>query len=119
MAHGGTAGIGVVVGTGEVVKTVGDIERELGIGPVVRRAFAQCALGVNDEVPGGGGFFAGDGLVVEADDVGRSIFAKELAVGLRDALVIREDNRDFTPDGAGIGLGEKIGQCVSEPLNRF
>ena len=73
-AHGVAALGRVVVGAGEVIKPVGDVEREFRIGSIVGRAFADGAFDVDDEIAGGGGFFAGDGVVAKADDIGGAVF---------------------------------------------
>ena len=88
-AHGGAAGRSVVVGAGEMVEAVSHVERELGIGPVMRGTFATGVFGIDDEVAGRFFIFARDGIVAETDDVGGLVFSEKFAVGVGNAAVIR------------------------------
>lgn len=116
-AHGGAVRGGVVVGSGEMVEAVGDIERQFPMDSVVLRAFSQGALDVHQQIAGGA-FFAGNGFATEADDIGWMVFSEKLTVGLCDAVVVRKNQSDFLPDGIRIGGLNALGELTGQSANR-
>jgi len=88
-AHGGAFGRRIIVGTGKMVKAVGNVERELRGNPVMVRAFQHGAFDIDDQVAGHS-VFAGDRFTAEADDIGGAVFAEKLTVVLRNTGIIRQ-----------------------------
>lgn len=88
-AHGSAPGRCIVVGAGEMVKAVGDVESELGVDAVVLRSFTHSTFDVDDEIACSA-FFAGNGFTTEADNVGGPVFAKEFAVILCNTCIVRQ-----------------------------
>jgi len=84
-----------------MVEAVSDVESKFRGDSVVVRAFQYSALDIDDEVAGNA-VFAGDRLAAEADDIGGAVFAEEFAVVLRNAGIVRQQKRDFLPDGIRI-----------------
>jgi|GEM_PF-1915557 len=104
---------GVVVGAGEVVEAVGDVERELIVHVAAAGAFLHGPVNINDQVAAVVVGIARDGVVAEADDVGRPVLAKVFAVGLGDAFIVNEDEGDLAP-AERMGLrGEFAGEPIS------
>ncbi len=116
-AHGRAAGRRVVVGAGEMVEAVGDIERQFKIGAAMPRAFFDGAFDVDGQIAGAS-VFAGDRRDAETDDVGRPVFSEIEAVELRDALMIGEQQRDLPPVGLRIVGFKFTGQVPAQSANR-
>ncbi len=55
-------------------------------------------VNINDEVAAKFIGFTRDGVIPEADDIGGAILSKIFTIGLGDAFIIGEYNRDFSPD---------------------
>ena len=68
---------------------MGYVKGKFCIDTVVLRSLSYGALDIDDEISGGS-FFAGDRLAAKANDIRRAIFAKEFAVVLRNAGIIRQ-----------------------------
>lgn len=115
-AHGGALGGRVVVGAGEMVKAVGNVEGEFGVDAIVLRSFTHGTFDVDDEVAGSA-FFAGDGFTAETDDVSRAVFTEKFAVILRNARIVRQQQGDFLPDGFRIGGFEQAGNFSGQPAD--
>ena len=72
-----------------MVESVGYVKGKFRINAVVLRSFAHGALDIDNEISGCS-FFAGDRLAAKADDISHAIFAKEFAVVLRNAGIVRQ-----------------------------
>ena len=72
-----------------MIKAVSYVKSKFCINAVVLRAFAHGALDIDNEISGCS-FFAGDRLAAKADDISHAIFAKEFAVVLRNAGIVRQ-----------------------------
>ena len=99
-----------------MVEPVGDIESEFGVDTVVLRTFTHGAFDVDDQIAGDA-FFAGDRLAAETDDIGGMVFAEEFAVVLCDAGIIRQQQRDFLPDGFRVGGFQRGGELSGQPTD--
>lgn len=91
-----------------MVEAVGDVECQFGVDAVVVRAFLYSAFDVDDQIAGDT-VFAGNRFAAEADDIGGVVFAEKFAVVLRNAGVVRQQKRDFLPDGIRISGGQRGG----------
>lgn len=72
-----------------MVESVGYVKGKFRINAVVLCSLAHGTLDIDNEISGGS-FFAGDWLAAKADDISRSIFAKEFAIVLRDTGIVRQ-----------------------------
>ncbi len=95
---------------------MGNVEGELVVDAFVFRADLDGAVDIDDQVAAPGIVFTGDGVVAEADDIGGAVLGKVFAVGLRDAVVINQNDADFAPlFGSGDGF-EFFSQPITQPL---
>ena len=106
---------GVVFGSGEVIKAVGDVEGEFVVYSVMKASCLDGSIDVDYNVAAPVVGFAGNGVVAKADDVGGSVFTKIFAVGLGDAVVVDQDDGDFAP-AVGGGL---VFELLTEPISQF
>lgn len=99
-----------------MVEAVSDVESQFGFDAVVVRAFQCGALDVDDQVSSDA-VFAGKRFTAETDDIGGAVFAKKFAVVLRNAGIVRQQKRDFLPDGIRIGGFQRGGQFSGQPAD--
>lgn len=94
---------------------MGDVERKFVVDVAAVVAFLHGAVDVDNQVAAELGGFAGNGVVAEADDVGRAVLSEIFVVGLGDAPVVNQNNGDFAPSvGGGFGF-----QFPSEPVSQL
>lgn len=115
-AHGGAPHGRIIVGAGKMVEAVCDVEDEFGIDAVVARAFLYCPFHIDDQIAGCA-VFAGDRFAAKADDIGGPILAEKLAVVLRNAIIVRQQQGNFLPDGIRIGGLQRGGEPSGQPAD--
>ena len=118
-AHAVPPGIRIIVGTGEVVESMGDVERQFMIGSTVIRADLHGAFHIDDQVAAPGRIFTGDRIITETDDIRGAVPAEIFAVGALDAFVVGQHNAYLVPAGGGGGVLQPPSEPISQPLQLF
>jgi len=95
---------------------VGEVQRELVVGPPPRGSLLHGALDIDDQIAAVSFPFAGHGIVAEADHIGGTVFTEILTVRLRDTFIVNQDGADFAPSVRCCFFLEPVPEPVSQLL---
>ena len=78
---------------------MGDVERQFIINTFMFRSSLYGAVNIDHQIAAPRCVFSGNGVVAEADYIGRAVFTEIFPIGPGDAFVVHENNADFAPTG--------------------
>ena len=114
-AHASAFRRGGIVGAGQVVEPVGDVERHfVGGRPVLAAGVLEGDLHVDENLALGAGI-RGGGLVPDRHDVGAGGIPEDGVMNSGDACRVGQGQRDGAPAGAAIAPPRRLEQRTGQP----